>query len=103
MEDSRPKIVINVRDESGNLMNGIEIAVYEKDNRKVLLKEATCESGQVSMPITFKRPLEVEIRCRKRIINGVRFNPFSEMHTVFPGGFELNVIMIKDNFFNPQI
>lgn len=100
--DTTPKLVINVRDESGNFMDEIEIAVYKKKNRQVILKEITTETGQVSIPIKIKRPLEVEIRCRKHIIKGVRYNPFSEMHTVYPGGFELNVIMNKDHFFNSQ-
>lgn len=97
-----PQIIVNVRDEDGNLMEGIEVAIYKTD-RTVLLTETTGQDGKVSLPLKrrMKRPMEIEVRCRRKIENGVRYNPFSEMHTVFPGGFELNVKMKRDPFFSP--
>ena len=98
---SKANVVINIRDEEGNLMPDVETAIYDKDTRDVLLKENTNEEGQVKTLVDVRRKRKVEVRCRKPIENGTRWVPFSEMHTVFPAGLELNIILSKDYFFTP--
>jgi hypothetical protein len=89
-------VTITVKDTDGNLLEGIQTAVYKTSDRTQIMNEDTNASGVASENYTGSTPVEVEVRCRKSSAKGKKYKHYSSKQNVTGDGLTLSVTMVID-------
>lgn len=89
-------VTITVKDKDGNLLTGVQTAVYRTSDRFEIMNEDTV-AGVATTGYSGTKPVEVEVRCRKASsTDPTRYKNFSSVQTITNTGLTLAVTMLVD-------
>ncbi len=97
---SLSNVKLHIRDENGEYLPGVNVAIYLLSDRTTLFNEIN-QDGKININLPITNNTEIEIRCRKIIPGKERYINFSAAYTIFSPQFELKIIMEKDIYYNP--
>lgn len=98
---SSVSVTITVKDVDGNLLSGVQTAVYKTSDRTQIMNEDTV-SGVASENYTGSTPVEVEIRCRKSSSGSTVYKHYSSIQNISGSGLTLDVTLVEDSIADPQ-
>jgi hypothetical protein len=88
-------VTITVKDEDGNLIDGVRTGVFKTSDKTEIMNEDTV-SGVATENYTGSTPVEVEVRCRKASSGSTKYKNYSSIQTIDSNGLTLSVRMVED-------
>jgi hypothetical protein len=92
---SSVSVTITVKDTDGNLVSGVQTAIYKTSDRTEIMNEDTV-AGVASENYTGSTPVEVEVRCRKASSGSTKYKNYSSIQTIDSGGLTMTVTLVED-------
>lgn len=89
-------ITVTVKDESGNIIQNAQTAIYKVSDRSQIMNEDTNASGIATESYSGTTPVEVEVRCRKASTGATKYKNFSSIQTIISNGLDFAITLVED-------